>query len=281
MKRWWLILFVLILLATIVNAKCGDNFCDTKEGEDCESCPDDCLCTKGKHYEEIECCNDFTCKECEEGYCNDRKCSTLEGFLSNFKEITCFDNGSIEMKITFQELDSITLTPDEDLKVYMKEKKEDTSFKEISGTWVNPSREGDYRYTKIADTSTFTSNKDLFELPGEYYVRVKYKMGRSNIIFEDTEVSCPGMPVEPISLTPEEPEIEEVEPPREESIEEAPEEIEEEIPEKFTEEPKEKSNLLLYITIILIILIVIIFFIKYKINITKKTDKNLKIQKED
>lgn len=275
MKKLWLIPFVLILLAVAVNAKCGDNFCDIKEAEDCESCPDDCLCTLIK-YESVSCCNDFTCKECEKGYCKDRKCSTLEGFTSIFKKVECFDNGSVNMEIKFNELDSTTLTPNEDLKVYMKEKSDETSFKEISGTWFNPSREGDYRYTKIADTSRFTSDKDLFKLEGDYYIRVKYKIGRSYSIFEDTEVSCPGIPAEPTSTTQEEPEAEEVEPPREEFIEEAEEpkeevtEDKEEEPETLTEKPQEKSYLVWYIITGIIILALIIFFVKYEIRVAKK-----------
>lgn len=266
MKQW--LIFFILILPVAVNAKCGDYFCDSNE--DCSSCPDDCLCTKGKHYELIECCNDFSCKECEKGYCEDRKCSTLEGFTSIFQNIECFNNGSIDMKINFQELDNNILTPGEDLKVYMKEKKDEATFKEISGTWTNPSREGDFKYTKISDTSFFTSDKDLFKLPGGHYIRVKYKMGRSNSVFEDTEISCPGIAIEPKQVPKaEEPEVEEVE--LKEITEPETEEKKEEV-----EEPQKKNNLTWYIITGIIILIIIIFFIKYEINVTKRKQKNLK-----
>lgn len=267
MKKWWLIPFILILLPIAVNAKCGDYFCDLNE--DCNSCPDDCLCTKGKHYELIDCCNDFSCKECEKGYCEDRKCSTLEGFTSIFQKIDCFSNGSIDMKINFQELDSVTLMPDEGLKVYMKEKNDEATFKEVSGTWVNPSREEDFKYTKISGTSFFTSDKDLFKLPGGYYIRVKYKIGRSSSIFGDAEVSCPGMAAEPKQAPKEEePEVEEVE------LKEVTTEAEEKKEE--VEESQKKSNITWYIITGIIILMIIIFFIRYEINVTKRKQKNLK-----
>ena len=269
MKKWWLIPLFLILLAVIINAKCNDNFCDPNEN--CESCPDDCLCTEGPHNEKIKCCNDFSCQECELGYCHDRECNGLEGFTSIFQKIKCFDTGSIEMEIKFQELYSITLTPDEDLKVYMKEKNNDASFSEIKGKWTNPKKEGVFRYTKIFDTSYFNSDKDMFESKGEYYVRVKYKMGRGDGIFEDAEVTCPGISKEPVTMPDiEEPEIEEVEPPREETTKKPSEEIiVKDIPKEVAE-PKEKSNLLLYIIITAVILVAIIFFLKYKIKISKK-----------
>ena len=268
MQKWLIFLF-LILLSVSVNAKCGDNICDPNE--DCSSCPDDCLCTKGPHNEKIVCCNDFSCQECEKGYCHDRGCNGLEGFTSIFKKIECYDNGSIKMEIKFQELNTLTLTPDEDLKVYMKEKNDEKSFNQINGTWINPARTREFRYTKIADTSTFSSDENLFKLPEKYYVRVKYKMGRSNSIFEDTEVTCPGVPIEPIPIIQEEPEVEEVEPPRKKA-EEPEEEV---IIDKTAEEieikkPEKKSMLAWYIIAGAIIALIIIFFIKYRLRITKK-----------
>lgn len=194
MKRLLLVLVCVLFLSAAVAAKCGDGFCDPNE--DCESCSDDCLCTRGEYNELVPCCNSIACRDCEKGYCKDRKCSTLEGFESIFKKVECFDNGSISMDINFQELGSATLTPGEDLKVYMKEKRDAASFKEVSGTWVNPLSEWGFWYTKINGTSTFTSDTGLFRLAGKYYVRIKYKIGELykegdvSSIFEDKEVYC-------------------------------------------------------------------------------------------
>ncbi len=191
MKKWWIIPVLFVLLAIVVDAKCGDSFCDPNE--DCTTCADDCLCTRDKHGDQVNCTTLFTSQECEKGYCDDKWCSTLEGFISMFQKATCSDNGSISLTIKFQELDSVVLTPVEDLKVYMKLGEEST-FEEIKGVWYNPSREGDFRYTKIRDTSDFNSDTDLFKTKGDYYVRVKYRVGMSSILFEDKKISCPGMP---------------------------------------------------------------------------------------
>ena len=286
MKKWWLLCLVLIILAISVNAKCGDYFCDSTE--DCESCPDDCLCTKDSHDEDVECCNDFSCQECASGYCKDRICKNAAGLVSIFQEIECFVNGSINMEIKFRELDSIDLVPNKDLKVYMKKKDDAKSFSEINGTWFNPTKDGTFKYTKIADISSFSSDKDLFNLPETYSIRIKYKMGRSDNIFEDTEVICPGMPIEPvIAPVVKEPEVEPVEPPRkevEEIVEELSEVKEEPIVEEIKEETikesnseeivdiKEKTNPIWYVLIGVILVIAVIFFFKYEIRILKKRE---------
>ncbi|MDP2909367.1 MAG: hypothetical protein Q8N77_06200 [Nanoarchaeota archaeon] len=277
MKKWVLTLLALILLAAAANAKCGDNFCDY--GEDCTTCPDDCLCTKDKHDEQVNCTISFDSQECEKGYCRDRWCSTLEGFQSIYKKATCSDNGSIDLEVKFQELDSIVLTPAETLKVYIREKNDESSFEEISGTWLNPSMQGESKNTKIRDTSYFTSENNLFKTKGDYYVRVKYQMGRSNMLFEDELVSCPGMATAPEPETEEakpEEQIKEETTPPEETPEEAVEEIPEETPKEEVKEetpevkPEEKSSTIWYIIGGVIALVAIIFFVKYEIKIIRK-----------
>lgn len=269
MKKWLLIILSVILLTTMVNAKCGDNFCDY--GEDCNTCSDDCLCTRDEHDEQVNCTIGFASQECEKGYCHDRWCSTLEGFLSIYKKATCSDNGSIELEVKFQELDSIVLTPAETLKVYMREKSDESSFKEISGAWLNPSMQGESRYTKIRDTSYFTSENNLFKTKGDYYVRVKYQMGRSSMLFEDKLVSCPGMATAPEPETeeakPEEQIKEETTPPEETPEEKPKEEVKEETPEV---KPEEKSNITWYIIGGIITLIAVVFFVRYEIRVIKE-----------
>jgi len=273
MKNWWAIPLMLVLLVTAVDAKCRDNFCDP--GEDCSNCADDCLCTIDSHYEQVKCSVEFTAKECEKGYCKDKWCDTIEGFVSMFQKSTCYENGSISLTIKFQELNSYTLTPGKDLKVYIKLGDEAT-FEEIQGVWFNPSKEGDYRYTKIRDTSYFDSETDLFKTKGDYWVRVKYVLGRSSNLFEDKKISCPG--VQTVTLPVEE--LEEVveEEPIEEAVEEGQvEPVEKEEPVETPAEQAEqilkesgKSNIIWYVIIGLIILVAIVFFIKYEIKVAKR-----------
>ena len=292
MRKIWLAPFIIILLTVVVNAQCGDDFCNVLEGEDCDTCPSDCLCTMIRS-EKVDCCVDFDCKECEKGYCNERNCDSLTGFTSIYKKVECLKNGSIEMEIDFQELDSYTLTPGEDLKVYMKKKGTNESFEEITGTWLNPSKHGEYRYTKIADTSYFFSDADIFKQFGNYYIKVKYKLGMSSSIFEETEVICPGVPAAIITEPEPEPEAEpepepEAEPepepiePSEEAVDivetEEPEPVEpaeelvkeEEVPVTVIKPPEGKSNLIWYIVTGLIILALILFFVRYEIRVIKK-----------
>lgn len=267
MKKLCVIIPFLILLAIAVHAKCGDNLCDPNE--DCESCPDDCLCTYGAHYEKIECCNDFSCKECEKGYCHDRKCNGLEGFTDIFTKVECFENGSVKLEINFLiESSSLLLTPGTDLKVYMKPKDAEETFTEISGLWINPSREDEFKYTKIRDKSQFISDKDLFKDKREYYVRVKYKMGRSDSIFSDTVTKCPGMPKEEDIITP--PVTEEAE--EEPELLEPKEEIkpEEPIQEPITESKMKKDKIILYAIGSAVLCILIFFVVRYEIKIKKR-----------
>ncbi|MBU4501965.1 MAG: hypothetical protein KKA79_05190 [Nanoarchaeota archaeon] len=273
----WIIIILLIILATSVNAKCGDNFCDVDE--DCESCPDDCLCTKGPHNEQIDCCNDFACQECQKGYCNQRKCDSLAGFISMFNKISCSKNGAVSIEVEFLELDSVDLDPEDELKVYMKTKDGESSFSEVAGTWMNPEKSGSYKYTKISGTSTFTSEENIFQDKGDYYVRVKYKIGRGDNLYETTEVNCLGMPkAEPEIPEKTETEPEEVESPREEYVEESTEEVTEETTEELEiipiETPEKKSNVKWYIiTIAIFVVLIILFIIRYEIKITKKNSK--------
>ncbi len=293
MKRWYIVPLIVLLLAATVSAKCGDSMCDPEE--DCESCPDDCLCTKLK-YDDVDCCTDFTCLECEKGYCHDRKCDELIGFTSLFQKAECYDNGSIHLTIKFLELKNSVLTPVKDLRVYMKVSGPEESFKEINGTWYNPSKDGDFRYTKIEETSYFDSVQDIFKEKGKYYIRVKYKMSRSNSIFQDLEVECPGVPKEepksiPLEEKPIEPEIDDVDPPKKEFMEnnlvksnEIQDQSEEdsvlenksdEVVELIdrTSEPEDSSGFwktLLFVLVGLIIVAGIIFFIKYEFRIIKR-----------
>ncbi len=275
MKKWLLLPLILTLLVVTVDAKCGDNFCDVLNNEDCTTCADDCLCTRDSHDDQVNCTTLFTSQECEGGYCHDKWCSTLEGFQSIFQKASCFDNGSASLMVKFQELDSVVLTPVEDLKVYMKLGDEAT-FEEIKGVWYNPSREGDFRYIKIRDTSEFNSDVDLFKTKGDYYVRVKYRVGMSSILFEDKKVSCPGMPQatvpveEPVKEEPKEEVVEEpAEEPVEEPVEPVKEPVKEEPAEQATKETK-KSNTIWYVIIGIIILTVIIFLVKYEIKVAKR-----------
>ena len=276
MKKLWIIPILFILLTIVVDAKCGDSFCDPNE--DCTICADDCLCTRDKHDDPLNCTTLFTSQECEGGYCNDKWCSTLEGFQSMFQEASCSDNGSVSLEIKFQELDSVVLTPVEDLKVYMKLGDEAT-FEEIKGVWYNPSREGDFRYTKIRDTSEFNSDADLFKTKGDYYIRVKYRVGMSSILFEDKKISCPGMPqaTPPAEEPEEEPEeIVEETPSEPEGPVEKVEQVQKETPVEKTEQtPKEskKSDIIWYVIIGLIILAAIFFFIKYEIKVAKRIEQ--------
>lgn len=281
MKKWWIIPLMFVLLLVAVDAKCGDSFCDPNE--DCTICSADCLCNRDSHDDPVNCTTLFTSTECEKGYCDSKWCTTLEGFQSMYQESSCSDNGSISLKIKFQELDSVILTPGEDLKVYMKLGDEAT-FEEINGVWFNPSKEGDYSYTKIRDTSTFDSDMDLFRIKGEYYVRVKYRVGMSSILFEDKKISCPGVKTVPLPVEEPVPPAEEpVEEPKEEVVEETPSEPEgpvEKVEQVQTETPVEQaeqvpqesktSDIIWYVIIGLIILIAIVFFIKYEIKVAKR-----------
>jgi len=294
MKKTILIPIFLMTLAILVTAKCGDNLCDIKDGEDCESCPDDCLCTLGIHNEKYDCCNDFSCQECELGYCHDRKCDDLEGFTSMFKELKCYENGSIFMKIEFLELKTLTLTPNEDLKVYMKKNDPEASFTEITGTWYNPSRTGDYRYIKIADISTFGSEADIFNNQGDYYVRVKYKIGMGNNIFQDELVSCPGVagqtPPVDVPELPEEPVVDDVEVTDDTTTVEEPEVIAEGPQDDYSDDTQEvvltppvtgSFNWGIIIWVIVIVMVVIglaIFFLIFDVHIKRKDEKESKIK---
>jgi hypothetical protein len=274
MKKLWIIPILFVLLTIAVDAKCGDSFCDPNE--DCTTCADDCLCTRDAHDEQVNCSTLFTSIECEGGYCNDKWCSTLEGFQSMFKKASCSDNGSISLEVKFQELDSVVLTPVEDLKVYMKLGDEAT-FEEIKGVWYNPSKEGEFRYTKIRDTSSFNSDADLFKTKGDYYVRVKYRVGMGSTLFEDKKISCPGMqivtlPAEEPKEEPKEEVVEEpAEKPAEEPVKETVEPVKEEPAEQTTKESK--SNIIWYVIIGLIILAAIFFFIRYEIKVAKRIEQ--------
>ncbi|MDP2906444.1 MAG: hypothetical protein Q8O03_00740 [Nanoarchaeota archaeon] len=275
MKKWWIIPILFVLLTIAVDAKCGDSFCDPNE--DCIICSVDCLCTRDAHDEQVNCTTLFTSEECEKGYCHDKWCSTLEGFQSMFQKASCSDNGSVSLTVKFQELDSVVLTPVEDLKVYMK-LVEEATFEEIKGVWYNPSKEGDFRYTKIRDTSSFNSDADLFKIKGDYYVRVKYRVGMSSILFEDKKISCPGTPqatppAEELKEEPKEEVVEEpAEKPAEEPVKETVEPVKEEPAEQTPTESK-KSDIIWYVIIGLIILAAIFFFIRYEIKVAKRIEQ--------
>lgn len=270
MNKLWIIPLVLIILVIAVDAKCGDSFCDPNEN--CTSCADDCLCTKDEHNEPVNCSIAFTSVECQEGYCHDRWCNSLEGFVSIFQKTMCSDNGSVSMEIKFLELGSVTLTPGKNLKAYMKQGEEST-FEEINGVWENPSMEGEFKHTQINGISKFLSDTGLFKTKGDYYVRVKYTIGKSSSIFEDVKISCPGMtePVTPAEKPAEEKPEEVVEKPAETPAEK-PAETPTAPPKETAKEPekKPKSNLLWYVIIGVIILGMIIFFVRYELKVIRR-----------
>jgi len=289
MKTKTLLIPTLLLLSIIfVNAECGDSFCDANE--DCATCSTDCLCTSDKYGERVNCTVSFDSQECEKGYCKDKWCSTLEAFSSIFQGTSCSNNGSVILKIKFQELNSVILTPEETLKVYMK-RGDASTFDEIKGVWYNPSKEGDFRYKKIGDTSNFFSEESIFKAKGDYYIRVKYKVGRSNILFEDKLVSCPGIPLsqqpEPETEPVTEPETPKEEPktePEEKTVKEEPVQETPEPKEPVQQQVKEESKtveikqqqgtstikIIGYIIGGLVIIGLILFFVKYELKIIKK-----------
>lgn len=225
----------LILVSVLVSGKCGDRFCDPDEN--CQSCSNDCLCWIGEETHKVTtCCSEFDCKECEKGYCENRRCDSLKSVTSMFKEVDCNPNGSVSLHIELITLGSSNIRSDSQIKVFMKPDNIESSFKEIKGVWK--SKEFNPSYPNILkEESFFNSDLNVFDEKGKYWIRVKFQKGGSSILYEDYLVSCPEV-IKEVKI--EEP-IKEV--PKEEP-EETPIEPEIQEPEKTitTEQPLKEQN---------------------------------------
>ena len=244
MKRLLFISVVCVLLfSVIVTAKCGDRFCDPDE--DCQFCSDDCLCSLGLETRKpSECCAEFDCKECEDGYCENRKCSSLKSFRSMLEIVECNSNGSVHLQINFHlvpfgsQLAIAYIDANDEIKVFMKSEDKESTFKEIKGIWKSKDFNSNYP-NRLKEEASFNSDLNVFDKKGKYWVRVKFLAGRTNNFYEDYLVSCPEIIKEEGIKVEEEPEEEIVE---ETKIEEEiiSEELKKQIQE-IIDEPKKKG----------------------------------------
>jgi len=238
----------------MVTAECGDNFCDPDEN--CESCSEDCLCTF-EDSERLECCAGLDCKECEEGYCEKRKCNSIKAYVSMFEDVKCHDDGSISMEVDFNVFSFRyeNINSEYHVKVFMKPDNESSTFKEMNGEWYPQ---------VIKNIARFKSDPGVFSKGGYYWVRIESKVGFSSSIYTQHKIWCYEIAEEEVNTKNTTEVNQEENLPQEEIV------LEEETPEKDISQEKEgffKKYKPYFITVFYLVLFIL--FIKWFVRILK------------